>query len=112
MPSRSARRAVTCGCRASVEVSGDDVRMPFSLDSSIAEILADPIASAVIADALGAGPGASEEGGRKSMLADPEMLTLVGSAPIGRIVAFPGMTATREQVAELLEQVNVQRGAV
>ncbi|MEO7752057.1 MAG: glycoside hydrolase family 3 C-terminal domain-containing protein [Terracoccus sp.] len=95
-----------------VEVPGDDVQMPFSLDSSIAEILADPIASAVIADALGAGPGASEEGGHKSMLADPEMLTLVGSAPIGRIVAFPGMTATREQVAELLEQVNVQRGAV
>ena len=95
-----------------VEVSGDDVRMPFSLDSSIAEILADPIASAVISDALGAGPGASEEGGRTSMLADPEMLALVGSAPIGRIVSFPGMTATREQVAELLEQVNVQRGAV
>ena len=87
--------------RAELELRGDDIRIPFSLNTSVVDVLADPAAAAALRRAMG-GPS----GDAPSLLDDPEMLTLVGSAPIGRIVGFPGTGVTPAQVAGLLEQVN------
>jgi beta-glucosidase len=90
--------------RDELDLEGDDIRTPLSLDTSVVEVLADPAAASALRRAMG-GPS----GDAPSLLDDVEMLTLVGSAPIGRVVGFPGTGTTPAQVAELLEQVNLER---
>jgi beta-glucosidase len=37
------------------------------------------------------------------------MLKLLGSAPIGRIIGFPGTGVTPAEVAALLDRINAER---
>ncbi len=81
---------------ASVSVTGDELVLPASLDSSIAELLEHPVLGqqirAIVAGAFGSGEGADE------------MIKLLGSFPIGRLAGFPNVPTTREQIAQLIAQ--------
>lgn len=44
------------------------------------------------------------------MFADPALLKMMASAPIGQMVSFPGTGVTAEQVQGLLDQANAERG--
>ncbi|OFE16218.1 glycosyl hydrolase [Humibacillus sp. DSM 29435] len=98
----------------SVTVVGDDVRMPLTLDSSIGEVLADPAAAALVTGALAQADGDRPEGrraaseGAGAMFSDPALLKMMASAPIGRMVSFPGTGVTKEQVQGLLDQANAE----
>ncbi len=100
----------------SVSLAGDDVRMPLTLDSSIGEVLADPVAAALVSEALGQAGVDRPEGrraaseGAGAMFSDPALLKMMASAPIGRMVSFPGTGVTLEQVQSLLDQANAERG--
>lgn len=82
-------------CKAVVPVEGDDVQVPLSMNSSLSELLAHPVAGPKVRELLDGGPFVSES-----------ILIFMGSFPIGRLVTFPGSGITHEQVLELLEHSN------
>jgi beta-glucosidase len=77
---------------ASVSIDGDDVQVPVTADTPIVEALADPVVGPRIREALSRFLGGEGD----------EMLTVVGSFPIGRIASFPGVDVTPEQLDGLL----------
>ena len=79
-------------------VVGDEVKVPLSLDSSVREVMADEEAARVVRPAL------------SRFLDDPEMLKLLESAPVGRIVGFPGTGVSPAEVGALLDHINTERG--
>ncbi|GLI27037.1 glycosyl hydrolase [Agromyces rhizosphaerae] len=83
----------------SVDVAGDDVRVPLSMHSSIGEVVEDPIAGPVIRQALAA------EG---SFMADPAMFKMLASFPIGRLTSFPNMPLDRDEVERVLAEANAR----
>lgn len=95
---------------AMAEVEGDAVRLPLSLESSIAEVAADPIAGPIVMQAM-----ASFAGG----MADTDIFDAAGlekmmaSFPIGKLVGFPGVPATPDQIQQLIDAANgaAQAGA-
>ncbi|MDZ8275020.1 glycoside hydrolase family 3 C-terminal domain-containing protein [Microbacterium aquimaris] len=90
--SRDIRSTVT------VDVAGDPLALPLSMNSSVGEVMAHPVAGPIVQQALagllgdGAGIMASDEGMQKMM----------ASFPIGRLAGFPGLPVTYEQVEELI----------
>lgn len=70
-----------------VAVTGDDEVLPLTLESSIDELLAHPVAGPIVRDAS----PVSEE-----------TLTLMGSLPIGRLPRFPGVPVTTEMIEQLI----------
>jgi beta-glucosidase len=97
--------------RGTAEVTGDDVSVPLSVDSSVAEIMADPEAARLVRTALAVG-GDAGPADVAHILEDPEMLKLLGTAPIGRIVGFPGSAVTPAELGERLRALNAERGLV
>ncbi|GAA1780152.1 glycoside hydrolase family 3 C-terminal domain-containing protein [Agromyces lapidis] len=95
---------------AAVEVAGDTVRLPLSLESSIAEVAADPIAGPIVMQAM-----ASFAGGMADTdIFDAEGLEkMMASFPVGKLVGFPGVPATPEQIQQLIDAANgaAQAGA-
>ena len=89
---------------ASVEVDGDGVRVPLTMNSSIGELMAHPVASQIIMQAMAA-DGSVTAG----LMADPGMFKMMESFPIGRLASFPGMPVGREQVEQLLAAANARR---
>ncbi|MCX7522906.1 glycoside hydrolase family 3 C-terminal domain-containing protein [Microbacterium sp. STN6] len=89
----------------SVDVSGDDVLVPLTADSSIGEVLAHPVAGPMVQQALAAGG----DGAASGLLADPAMFRMLASFPIGRLASFPGMPFGPEQVEQLLAAANAPR---
>jgi beta-glucosidase len=84
---------------ASVAVEGDELDLPLTLDSTLGEVLANPIASEIIMSAMAESMG--EMGGA---MADPGMLAMMSSAPMGRLANFGA--ATTEELQQLLDIVN------
>lgn len=99
--SRDIRQAV------SVAVDGDAAGIPLTMESSIGEILAHPVAGPIVQQAFAGGDGA---GGSTAgaLMADPAMFKMMASFPIGRLASFPGMPVGREQVEQLLATANAQ----
>lgn len=98
--SRDLRRTVT------VEVAGDDARVPLSADSTIAEWLADPRGAHLLGEAFAA---ASAEGGGgfvATVAADPVVLEMVANFPVGRLASFPGSPISKEAIAKLADAAN------
>jgi beta-glucosidase len=78
--------------------AGDEVRAPLTLDSSVGEVLADEEAAELVRSGLSA------------VLADPDMVKLLQSAPIGRILGFPGTGVVPAEIGVLFDRLNAERG--
>ncbi|MGX5695525.1 glycoside hydrolase family 3 C-terminal domain-containing protein [Agromyces soli] len=90
---------------ASVAVAGDEVLLPLTLESSIGDLMGDPVAGPIVMEALG-----GLFGGAASVMPDEEgMEKMMASFPIGRLVGFPGVPVTREQIEQLLAAANAGR---
>jgi beta-glucosidase len=93
----------------SVEVAGDEVRIPLTMNSSVGDVLAHPVAGPIVMGALG---GFMEElSGADSSAAsmipnDDAMQKMMASFPIGRLVGFPGVDVTYGQVEQLIAAAN------
>ncbi|WP_433214265.1 glycoside hydrolase family 3 C-terminal domain-containing protein [Microtetraspora malaysiensis] len=96
--SRDVRSAVT------VAVTGDDVRLPLTMDSSIGELLAHPVAGPIVRQAMSGTGGA----GASMMANDEGLRKILKSFPIGRLTAFPGAPVSREQIEGLIAIANAQ----
>ena len=90
---------------ASVEVRGDDARVPLTADSSVAEWLADPRGAELLGQAFAAAEG-GDAGPLARMADDPGFMLFLGSLPLGRIAAFPGSPLTPEVLAKLVATAN------
>ncbi|MET0726366.1 MAG: glycoside hydrolase family 3 C-terminal domain-containing protein [Leifsonia sp.] len=88
--------------QATIAVDGDPVVLKLSLNSSIGELMAHPVASQYIMQALA---GLGEET-NSNLLADPGMMKMMESFPIGRLASFPGIGFDLAQVEQLIAASN------
>lgn len=94
---------------ASVQVEGDDVSLPLTMNSSIGDVLAHPVAGPIVMGALGGFLGeltGADSSAASMMPNDEAMQKMMASFPIGRLIGFPGVDVTHEQVEQLLEGAN------
>lgn len=88
----------------SIDVDGDPAGVPLTMNSSIGEVLAHPVAGPIVMQAFSSGDG----GVAGSLMADPSMFKMMASFPIGRLASFPGMPVGGDQVEQLLAMANAQ----
>ncbi|GAA2934989.1 glycoside hydrolase family 3 C-terminal domain-containing protein [Microbacterium luteolum] len=94
---------------ASVQVDGDDVLLPLNLNSSIGDVVAHPVAGPIVMGALGGflGELSGADSSAASMMPNDEaMEKMMASFPIGRLIGFPGVDVSHEQVEQLLAAAN------
>ncbi|WP_394195204.1 glycoside hydrolase family 3 C-terminal domain-containing protein [Microbacterium foliorum] len=92
-----------------VEVAGDVVSLPLTMNSSIGDVMAHPVAGPIVMGALGGflGELSGADSSAASMMPNDEaMEKMMASFPIGRLIGFPGVDVTHEQVEELLAGAN------
>ncbi|SDR73633.1 glycoside hydrolase family 3 C-terminal domain-containing protein [Microterricola viridarii] len=85
-----------------VAVDGDTVRLPLTANSSIGELIADPVAGPMIMQAMASMFGNAEEMGAT----DDGMAKMMASFPIGRLASFPGVGVEPEMIEQLLAAAN------
>ncbi|MFJ4998193.1 glycoside hydrolase family 3 C-terminal domain-containing protein [Microbacterium sp. NPDC088619] len=94
---------------STVEVEGDAVSLPLTMNSSIGDVVAHPVAGPIIMGALGGFMGeltGADSSAASMMPNDEAMQKMMASFPIGRLIGFPGIEVTHEQVEQLLEGAN------
>ncbi|HET6301888.1 glycoside hydrolase family 3 C-terminal domain-containing protein [Microbacterium sp.] len=81
-----------------VDIEGDPIRMPLTLDSSVGEVLAHPVVGPFVRQAMESmvGGGQLDEG----------LVKMMESFPLGRLARFPGVGVTSEMVEGLIAMGN------
>ncbi|HWL79057.1 glycoside hydrolase family 3 C-terminal domain-containing protein [Microbacterium sp.] len=81
-----------------LEIDGDPIRMPLTLDSSVGEVLAHPVVGPFVRQAMESmvGGGQLDEG----------LVKMMESFPLGRLARFPGVGVTSEMVEGLIAMGN------
>ena len=82
---------------ATVTLSGDTVRVPLTLQSTVAEVAANPDVMQRLLALLSVGATLPTANG-------PTMAAMMSSIPVGRLPGFTGGRVTREQLERVLEQ--------
>jgi len=103
--SRDIRATIT------VAVEGDSVTVPLSLESSVGDLLADPVAGPVVRQAMaGMMGGLGGDAAGASMMSDDEgMQKMMASFPVGRIAGFGLGGVTQERIEGLIAMANAAR---
>lgn len=97
--SRDLRGSVVVGIEA------DSIRIPLTLNSTVAEVLANPVVGPMVQQQL-AGMAGSMEGAEDSQVVDPQaMQQMIASIPISRLGGF-GAGVTKEQLEQLIAAAN------
>lgn len=86
-----------------VHVAGDDAPESFTRESTLGEVLADPVAAPILTATMTELFGVGTE--------PADMLTLVGALPLDRLTRFSGGRFTMDHVDALLNRMNAQRQA-
>lgn len=89
-----------------VEVTGDELRLPLTMESSLGEVMAHPVAGPIVAEQLAAMQSDSSDGTAGGFLDDPMVTQMLGSFPIGRLASFPGVGIEADQVRALIAVAN------
>jgi beta-glucosidase len=92
--SRDLRAEVT------VTVKGDEVRVPLTAQSTLAEWMHDPQGVRLLGEAFAAAAAAGS-GEFSAAANDPQLLGFLGSMPLARLAAFPGSPLTPDMVENL-----------
>jgi len=93
---------------ATVELAGDDVRVPFTLESTLGEVMADPAAAAVLAAVAGEAFGGGDVATAGEALG-VDMARMMASIPIERVLGLSGGAIGREQLDQLVAALNAGR---
>ncbi|MGA7206020.1 MAG: glycoside hydrolase family 3 C-terminal domain-containing protein [Specibacter sp.] len=92
---------------ATVSLEGDPVVLTLDANSTISEWLSHPVGGQVLGGAFAAAAANGGDGGEMAgLFADPSLMKMLGSMPLGRIAAFPGSPLTPEVVAHLVAAGN------
>lgn len=82
------------------------MRLPLSLEWTLGEILADPVAGPLFVEALStAGPSELPDAGTGLGV---DIMRMVSTIPIGRMIAFSGGRLDRRRLEALLAAANAQ----
>ena len=92
---------------ATIAVAGDEVRLPLTRESSLAEVMAHPVAGPLVQQAL-AGMSQMLEGASAIMPEGVSMDKMMGSFPIGRIGMMAGGQVSPEMIDGLLAAANAR----
>ncbi|MHC9297243.1 glycoside hydrolase family 3 C-terminal domain-containing protein [Mycobacterium sp. LTG2003] len=90
---------------ATTTLPGDEIHSLFTGESTLGEILADPLAAPIALEALSKAAPA----GADTTALGTDLLRMLASIPIGRMVGFSGGQVTRDQLDELLSAINSRR---
>ncbi|MGJ0390968.1 glycoside hydrolase family 3 C-terminal domain-containing protein [Microbacterium sp. CGR1] len=94
---------------STVSVEGDVVSLPLTMNSSIGDVVAHPVAGPIAMAALGGlmdGLTGADSSAASMMPNDEAMEKMMASFPIGRLIGFPGVDVTYEQIEQLLAGAN------
>ncbi|WP_341956463.1 glycoside hydrolase family 3 C-terminal domain-containing protein [Microbacterium sp. LWH13-1.2] len=94
---------------STVSVDGDVVSLPLTMNSSIGDVVAHPVAGPIVMGALGGlmdGLTGADSSAASMMPNDEAMEKMMASFPIGRLIGFPGVDVTHEQIEQLLVGAN------
>ncbi|MBD7957652.1 glycoside hydrolase family 3 C-terminal domain-containing protein [Microbacterium sp. Sa4CUA7] len=91
--SRDVRGSVT------VTVVGDEVVLPLTMASSVADLLSHPVVGPIVQEAMA---GLLDGAGAGAAMPDDALQKMMGSFPIGRLAGFPGLPVTFEQIEQLV----------
>ncbi|WP_344221177.1 glycoside hydrolase family 3 C-terminal domain-containing protein [Kribbella sancticallisti] len=98
---------------ASLEVDAPPVAAPLNEMSTLEEWLADPVGGPLLLATIHAGEeagaGIAEGGATGGVLADAEMLRVIGNFPLRSLCAFPGMALDHATLDSLLGRLGAQR---
>jgi beta-glucosidase len=81
------------------EITGDEVSVPLSVESSIGEILANPAAAEVLSKIFATADG-------ETPALDPAVLEMAASMPLERILSFGNFGIGRDEIQRQLDIVN------
>ncbi|MGB3730409.1 glycoside hydrolase family 3 C-terminal domain-containing protein [Microbacterium sp.] len=87
---------------AGVDVAGDEVRMPLTMNSSVGELMAHPVVGPIVRAQLAGMQDLAAGAADAGLMSDDAMATMMASFPIGRLAGFPGMGVSREQIEQLI----------
>jgi beta-glucosidase len=87
---------------AGVDVAGDEVRMPLTMNSSVGELMAHPVVGSIVRAQLAGMQDLAAGAADAGLMSDDAMATMMASFPIGRLAGFPGMGVSREQIDQLI----------
>ena len=92
-----------------VEIVGDEVALPLTMNSSVADVFAHPITGPFVQQLMAgalAGLSGADTAAASMMPDDDAVQKMMASFPIGRIAGFPGMPVTYEQIEGLIDMAN------
>jgi beta-glucosidase len=93
-----------------VTIEGDAVHLPLTMESSIGDLMADPVAGPVVQQAIaGMIGGLGGDAAGAGMMADEGVQKMMASFPVGRIAGFGLGGVTREQIEGLIAMANAAR---
>ena len=92
--------------RATVSVEGDARTTPLTRESSLAEVLAHPVAGPIVQQALAQMGGGLLDGASSVMPEGVDMMQMMGSFPIGRLGMIAGDGFPPEAIDQLLAAAN------
>lgn len=90
-----------------VTVEGDPLGLPLTMESSVGELMTDPVAGPIVQQALAGLMGGGGSTGTTS--GDEDLLKAMASFPVGRLAGLPGLPVTPEQLEGLIARANAQR---
>ena len=93
---------------ASVEVAGDEVHQELTMNSSVGDLMAHPIAGPIVQQALGGLMGGlgGDAAAASMMPNDDAVQKMMASFPVGRLAGFPGLPVSFEQIEQLIAAAN------
>ncbi|MEV4510491.1 glycoside hydrolase family 3 C-terminal domain-containing protein [Dactylosporangium sp. NPDC049525] len=91
---------------ATAAVDGDEVRVPLTGESTIAEWLSDPKGAQALGEVFASLAADGEAGTMARTASSPEMLTLMGSLPLSRLSVFAGEAFGPAAIEKLSASVN------
>ena len=92
----------------SVDVDGDPVRQELTMNSSVGDLMAHPVAGPIVQQALGGllGGRGGDAAAASMMPNDEAVQKMMASFPIGRLAGFPGLPVSFEQIEQLIAMAN------
>lgn len=95
------RDAATVLLEQTIELAGDVLSQPLTLESTLGEWVGHPIVGPTLMDEIAA---ALPEGQRDSVALSPDLLKLASSMPMGKILAFLGGSVPEHVLDRLMER--------
>ncbi|OUC96734.1 glycoside hydrolase family 3 C-terminal domain-containing protein [Streptosporangium minutum] len=91
---------------ATVAVPGDEVVLPLTMESSVGDLLAHPVAGPIVQGVFAQVTGTMDATAAAMMPNGEALRKMMASFPLSRLAGFPGLPVTFEQIEQLVAYAN------